>query len=94
MLTNIANIINNRIGQDKQLHFFWMAALSAIMTNIGMLTNLEPWIYRVITLIVCSFLIIMKEKEDGNKNSRSEHINDMIAGYLGVALGMMLKGGL
>lgn len=90
MIEKIVNLLTN-IPKDKLLHSYLILILSLICYDILDLF-LSVWLNIVITIVVSTIVMILKEYYDSkHRSTHSVEIKDIIAGYSGLILGLLLK---
>ena len=90
MIEKIINLLAS-IPNDKLLHSYLVLVLSLICYDILELF-LPMWWNILVTAVISTIIMIFKEWYDSNHNcTHSVELKDIIAGYGGLVLGLLLK---
>ena len=90
MIEKIINLLVN-IPHDKLLHSYLVLIVSSICYDILELF-LPMWWNIFVTTIISTIIMILKEWYDSKHNcTHSVELKDIIAGYGGLILGLLLK---
>ena len=80
-----------KIPNDKLLHSYLVLVISLICYNILELFIQKIWTI-IITVLIATTVMIWKEWYDSKHNcTHSVEVMDIVAGYLGLVLGLLLK---
>ena len=80
-----------KIPNDKLLHSYLVLIISLICYNILELFMQKIWTI-IITVLIATTVMIWKEWYDSKHNcTHSVEVMDIVAGYLGLVLGLSLK---
>ena len=80
-----------KIPNDKLLHSYLVLVISLICYNILELFMQNVWTI-IITVLIATTVMIWKEWYDSKHNcTHSVEVMDIVAGYLGLVLGLLLK---
>ena len=90
MIEKIINLLAS-IQNDKLLHSYLILILSLICYDI--LELFLPMLWNIfVTTIIATIIMILKEWYDSKHNcTHSVELKDIIAGYGGLILGLLLK---
>ena len=90
MIEKIINLLAS-IPNDKLLHSYLVLVLSLICYDILELF-LPMWWNIFVTTIISTIIMILKEWYDSKHNcTHSVEVMDIVAGYVGLVLGLLLK---
>ena len=90
MIEKIINLLAS-VPKDKLLHSYLILILSLICYDILELF-LHMWWNIFVTTIISTIIMILKEWYDSKHNcTHSVELKDIIAGYGGLILGLLLK---
>lgn len=90
MIEKMLNIIGN-IPKDKLLHSYIVLIISLICYDVLDLVLPKLWNI-IVTIIISTMIMIWKEWYDSKRNcTHSVEVKDIVAGYGGLILGLLLK---
>lgn len=90
MIEKMLNIIGN-IPKDKLLHSYIVLIISLICYDVLDLVLPKLWNI-IVTIIISTMIMLWKEWYDSKRNcTHSVEVKDIVAGYGGLILGLLLK---
>ena len=89
-MEKMLNIIGN-IPKDKLLHSYIVLIISLICYDVLDLVLPKLWNI-IVTIIISTMIMLWKEWYDSKRNcTHSVEVKDIVAGYGGLILGLLLK---
>jgi len=76
---------------DKQLHGLWLFFFTTALLHGLLLTPLSTTWINTIVVCIAMAIVLIKEKLDGKTNSKREHLNDIIAGVVGLIAALVVN---